>query len=115
MFPESGGRAQNTFVDEVDERKILEEIVLNRSSRKEDSSFGLEAHQGLVGLVLRVFQPVAFVTENESDLALVEDGRVKAKSFVRQNLGTNEANIKFNYQYYSLVRVKTSKRFNEHV
>jgi len=93
MFPESCGRAQNTFVDEVNERKILEEIVLNRSSRKEDSSFGLEAHQGLVGLVLRVFQPVAFVAENESDLALVEDGRVKAKSFVRQNLETNEFNL----------------------
>ena len=89
MFPEGGGRSKNSFVDEMDERKVFEEIVLNRSSGKEDSPFGLEAHEGLVGLVLGVFESVSFVAKDKSDLALVKDGRVKAESFVRQNLKDN--------------------------
>lgn len=41
-FSELGRRAQNTAVDEVYEREVLEQVILNRCSRQQNSPFRLQ-------------------------------------------------------------------------
>ena len=38
MFPESCGRAQDALVDEVNEREVLEKIVLKNKTKNVDTS-----------------------------------------------------------------------------
>ena len=56
-LPEVCRGAEYALVDKVYERKVFEQVVLDRSPGEKDSSLALETHQRLVGLVLVILQP----------------------------------------------------------
>ena len=55
---------------------------LNQCARKKDSPFSFGTHEGLVRLVPRIFESVAFVEKDKSDLTLLQDRGVQAERFV---------------------------------
>ena len=50
-FSELGCRAENSAVDEVNEREVLEQVILNGRARQEDALAGLQLIQRVVGLI----------------------------------------------------------------
>ena len=52
---------KDSSVDKVHEAEVLQQVVLNGSPRYEHSSLGIHGIQCLVGLIVRVLQPVALM------------------------------------------------------
>lgn len=54
---ELAGGAEQALVDEVQQREVLEQVVLDGRARQQHAPLRLQAHQCLVRLILRVLQP----------------------------------------------------------
>lgn len=78
-------RSKKSLVDEVNERKIFEQVILNRCTAEQDSSFRFQSHEWLVCLIFRIFQPMSLVAQYETDLVVMQHVGMQTERLVAYN------------------------------